>query len=56
MEDEKPTGEQQAPAWEYRKNFHVTDRLKDVVGLTIDASKAEIARLRKRIDKLTYGG
>lgn len=43
------------PSWEYRTNMKVTERLKEVVNLTIDVSKAEIARCRRQIDKLTYG-
>jgi hypothetical protein len=50
----KPNGPP-PPQWEYRTNMKVTERLKHVVNLTIDVSKAEITRLRKQIDKLTYG-
>lgn len=43
------------PTWEYRKNFKVVDKMKHIVNLSIDVSKAEIEQLRKRIEKLTYG-
>ena len=43
------------PSWEYRKNFKVVDKMVNIVNLTIDVSKSEITRLRRQIDKLTYG-
>jgi hypothetical protein len=45
----------QAPSWEYRKNMKITERLINIVNLSKDVTQAEIARLRKKIDKLTYG-
>ncbi len=62
MEDDKPTGEEAktpenpAPQWEYRTNMKVVERMRNIVNLTIDASKAEIAQLRRKIEKLQYGG
>jgi hypothetical protein len=49
------TGVQPPPSWEYRKNFKVTDRMIEIVSLTIDASRAEIRRLRRKVEKLQYG-
>ena len=43
------------PAWEYRKNFKVVDKMQKIVELTVEVSRAEIRRLRRQIDKLTYG-
>lgn len=70
MEDEKPTGEAKPedpkpeeaqetkpppPQWERRTSFKINDRMKDVVQKTIDLTRMEIASLRRKIDKLTYG-
>lgn len=43
------------PTWEYRKNFKVVDKMQKIVELTVEVSRAEIKRLRRQIDKLTYG-
>ena len=43
------------PEWEYRKNFKIVDKMKNIVNLTIDVTRAEQARLRRQIEKLTYG-
>ena len=43
------------PQWEYRRNFKITEKMKNIVNLTMEATQSEIKRLRKRIDKLTYG-
>ncbi len=67
MSEEKPTPEatpapeaQEAPKppppqWEYRTNMKVTGRMAEVVKLTIDVSKGEVNRLRRQLEKLTYG-
>jgi hypothetical protein len=55
VEDVPPPPATPPPQWEYRTNFKVNDRMKDIVNLSIEVSKAEIKRLRKKIDKLTYG-
>ena len=43
------------PQWEYRTQMKVTGRLTEVVKLSIDVSKAEVNRLRRQLEKLTYG-
>jgi hypothetical protein len=43
------------PGWEYRKNFRINEEMKKVINLTIAASQAEIAVLRRKLQKLTYG-
>ena len=59
MEDEKtpePTPEPAPQAkWEYRKNFGINERMKDVIGKTIDATESELVVLRRKLDKLQYG-
>ncbi len=59
-ENEKPpevsaTPEEKKPSWEYRKNFRINEEMKKVINLTIAASQAEIAVLRRKLQKLTYG-
>lgn len=44
-----------APKWERRETMKVTERLKEVVSLSVEVSKAEVTRLRRKIEKLTYG-
>jgi hypothetical protein len=44
------------PSWEYRKNFKFLDHLKQVIGLSKEATELEIEQLKKKLDKLTYGG
>jgi hypothetical protein len=44
-----------APSWEYRNNMKIVEKLTNVVNLTKDVTQSEINRLRKKIDKLTYG-
>lgn len=62
MEDEKPTGEETKeakpppPQWERRTSFKINDRMKDIVEKTIDVSRAEVVRLRRKLEKLQYGG
>lgn len=57
MSDEKPDApeEKRPPSWEYKTEFGINTKLKDIVGKTIDATTAEIDRLKRQLDKLTYG-
>ena len=45
----------QPGVWQYRHTLKINQRLADVVNLTMEATKMEIASLRRKIDKLTYG-
>lgn len=66
MEDEKKSEETteetpdvevgpEPPKWEYRKSFKINERMKEVIGLTIKVTESELAVLRRKLDKLTYG-
>lgn len=58
MKDEKPVADEiprEPPKWERRETFRINERMKEVIGLTIKASEAELAVLRRKLDKLTYG-
>lgn len=47
-EDKKP------PTWEQRP-FAINGKMKQVINLGIGATKAEIATLRKKLERLQYG-
>lgn len=48
--EEKPP-----PTWEYKTEFGIHTKLKDVVSKTIDVTATEIEVLKKKLDRLTYG-
>lgn len=59
--DEMHTEADSAPeepkaTWERREEFRIVGEMRKVVNLTIDATEHEIAALRRKLDKLTYGG
>jgi hypothetical protein len=41
--------------WEFKKNMGINEEMKKVVNLTISATHSEIAVLRRKLSKLTYG-
>lgn len=43
-------------AWEQREGFKIADTMRDLIYQTIDASTSEIDSLRKKLEKLQYGG
>jgi hypothetical protein len=45
----------QPGVWQYRKTLKINQKMANVVNLTIDAARAEIKTLRRKVDKLTYG-
>jgi hypothetical protein len=54
-EPEKAPEGPPAPEWVYRNNMKITERFTNIVNMTKDVAQMEINRLRKKIDKLTYG-
>lgn len=50
-EDDK----KEPPAWEFRSRLGLNDRLKDVVDKTRLATEAELATLRRKLEKLQRG-
>lgn len=54
MSNEKPETPE-PPKWEHKTEFGINTKLKDIVSKAIDASSAEVERLKRQIDKLTYG-
>jgi hypothetical protein len=57
MEDEKKdtTTEGEAPNWEHTREFKINKLTRDLIRQTIDVTEAELASLRRRLEKLTYG-
>lgn len=45
-----------APAWKYTEEFGISKRLKDVLKVTLKVTEAEQEALRRKLEKLTYGG
>jgi len=43
------------PQWEYKTEFGINTKLRDIVHKAIDASSAEIVSLKRKLDRLTYG-
>lgn len=43
------------PKWERRETMKATEQLKEIVKLSIEVSRVEVSRLRRKIEKLTYG-
>ena len=42
--------------WEYRDHFKIHGQMKQVIELTIEATEKQLSSLRRKLDKLTYGG
>ena len=41
--------------WEYRTEFRINQQMREVIGLTKKVVEGEIDRLRRKVEKLTYG-
>lgn len=41
--------------WKFKRNLGINEEMKKVIGLTIDAANSEIASLRRKLERLTYG-
>lgn len=53
MSEEKKDSPQ--AEWVYKKEFRIVGEMKKVVGLAKEASEKELAGLRRKLDRLTYG-
>ena len=47
--------EKQTPEWTYKEEFGIVKHLKEVVKTTKSASEMELAELRRKLERLTYG-
>lgn len=45
----------ETPSWEYRDEFKINQRMKEMVHLAVEATESELAALRRKLDRLTYG-
>lgn len=59
---EPTAGEQEAEKageprfnWEYREEFRINTKMREVIKLTKAVTESEIDRLRRKVEKLTYG-
>lgn len=43
------------PEWQYKTDFAVTGKMKEIVNKTIEASEKELVLLRRKLERLTYG-
>lgn len=41
--------------WEYKTQFGISEKMKDVIELTIKVAEAEVAAYQRKLEKLTYG-
>ena len=44
-----------SPKWEYKTEFAIHTKMKEVVLKTMDVTTAELDILKSKLDKLTYG-
>jgi hypothetical protein len=54
--EETKNPEESPPSWEYKKEFGIVGKLRETVLLTQQATEKEIEGLRRKLEKLTYGG
>ena len=54
-EGETPKNEPPKAEWKFKRNLGINEEMKKVIGLTLEASNAEILSLRRKLEKLTYG-
>lgn len=49
-EEEKP------PQWEHREEFGISKQMREIVKVSKEVAEKELDALRRKLDKLTYGG
>lgn len=54
-EDAEDTQEPRAE-WQYREEFGISKQLREVVKVSREVAEKELETLRRKLDKLTYGG
>lgn len=43
-------------SWQYKEDFGINVKMKEILRATLAASEAEVVRLRKKLERLQYGG
>ena len=56
VEESAKAEEPKPPQWEYKTEFAINNRMKDLIHKTIQVSETEVDMLRKKLERLTYGG
>ena len=41
--------------WEYRQEFGIVTKMREAINLTKTATESELAVLRRKLERLTYG-
>jgi len=54
--EEAPSAKKPKATWEYKKKFRIINEMEKVIELTLSATHSENKSLRRKLDKLTYGG
>jgi len=52
--DSEPT--EPKASWEYREEFGISKQMREIVKVSKEVSEKELDALRRKLDKLTYGG
>jgi hypothetical protein len=52
---EEPATEEPKAQWEYKRDFKVVSEMRTIVTAARGAAEKELAQLRRKLDKLTYG-
>jgi hypothetical protein len=56
MDDDKKEPEAPPQAnWEYRQEFGIVTKMREAIKLTKTATESELAILRRKLERLTYG-
>lgn len=50
-EPEKP----KPPEWEYKTEFGINSRMRDLIDKSKEFAELELSNLRRKLDRLTYG-
>lgn len=55
---EESAGAQEPPKanWEFKTEFAINTKMKELIHKTIEVSEMESEMLRKKLERLTYGG
>ncbi len=52
----KEEEQETSPQWQYREEFGISKQMREIVRTSKEVAEKEIESLRRKLDKLTYGG
>jgi hypothetical protein len=55
-EEEKKPEETPRANWGYKQEFGIVTELRKAISLTKEATEKELAGLRRKLERMTYGG